>query len=356
MTSPQNHQILGLQFFGGTSRDAVEEITRRGGLLVAPAAPSLINLCRDPDYRRALLSAEIAIADSGFMVLLWKLFAGDAIPRISGLEHMKRLLEHESMRDPGAVVWVVATEDSRTKLVEYLDGDKADRGQRTAESRNLKAEVGGRKTEKADKADSGQLKAEMQNTGEDEAQITKAVEENDEGGRMKDESGKAEVGDLTSEIGTEKDGERKDETPSASAFPNPHSEISVVSVSEVSFPTVYVAPKYGRPVEDEALLALVREKRPRHVVISVGGGIQDQLGEFLLERLDYRPAVHCIGAALGFITGDQVRIPEWADKCYLGWFFRSLAQPKVFIPRFWSARRLPWLIWKYRERLPPLEN
>ena len=93
---------------------------------------------------------------------------------------------------------------------------------------------------------------------------------------------------------------------------------------------VYIAPKYGRPVEDEALLALVRQNRPAHVVVAVGGGIQDKLGLYLLERLDYRPAIHCIGAALGFLTGDQVRIPDWADKYYVGWFFRSLAQPTCF--------------------------
>ena len=114
------HQILGIQFFGGTSREAVEEITRTGGLLVAPAAPSMINLCRDEDYRRALLSAELAIADSGFMVLLWKLFTGENVPRISGLEHVKRLLEHESVKPAGAVAWVVATETSREKLLAFL--------------------------------------------------------------------------------------------------------------------------------------------------------------------------------------------------------------------------------------------
>jgi len=91
-------------------------------------------------------------------------------------------------------------------------------------------------------------------------------------------------------------------------------------------------------------------------VVAVGGGVQDKLGQYLLERLEYRPAIHCIGAALGFLTGDQVRIPDWADKYYRGWFFRSLAQPKVFVPRFWSARKLPCLIWKYRDRLPPLEK
>jgi UDP-N-acetyl-D-mannosaminuronic acid transferase (WecB/TagA/CpsF family) len=119
---------------------------------------------------------------------------------------------------------------------------------------------------------------------------------------------------------------------------------------------VYVAPQYGRPVADEKLLVLVRQTRPQHVVIGVGGGIQDLLGEYLLARLDYRPAVHCIGAALGFLTGDQARIPDWADRYYLGWLFRSVAQPTVFVPRSWSARRLPGLIWTYRDHLPPLEG
>ena len=35
------------------------------------------------------------------------------------------------------------------------------------------------------------------------------------------------------------------------------------------------------------------------------------------------PAIHCIGAALGFLTGDQVRIPHWADQWILGWLFRG---------------------------------
>lgn len=250
----KDHQILGIRFFGGSSREAVAEITHTGGLLVAPAAPSMIVLCRDEDYRRALLSAQLAIADSGFMVLLWKLFTGESVPRISGLEHMKRLLEHESVRLPGAVLWVVATEESAAKLRTFLD----------------------------------------------------------------------------------------------STLPLPPSD------SPANSAATYVAPHYSRPVADEALLALVQQQRPRHVVIAVGGGVQDKLGQYLLERLDYAPAVHCIGAAIGFLTGDQVRIPAWADKYYVGWLFRSVAQPRVFVPRFWSALRLPWLIWKFRERLPPL--
>jgi UDP-N-acetyl-D-mannosaminuronic acid transferase (WecB/TagA/CpsF family) len=247
---PSRHRILGIEFFGGTSREAVDEITRTGGLLVAPAAPSMINLCRDEDYRRALLVSDLAIADSGFMVLLWKFFTGESVPRISGLEHVKRLLEHETVRQTSAVLWIVATEASREKLLSYLR--------------------------------------------EHGLPITEAE--------------------------------------------------------------VYVAPKYSQCVSDERLLGIVRQIHPRHLVIAIGGGVQDKLGQYLLEHLDYRPAVHCIGAALGFLTGDQVRIPDWADRFYLGWFFRSLAQPRIFIPRFWSARRLPWMIFQWREKLPPLEK
>ncbi len=281
---PPSHTILGIKFFGGTSREAVEEITRRGGLLVAPAAPSMIALCRDQDYRRALLSAELAIADSGFMVLLWKFFTGERGPRISGLEHVKRLLEHESVRPPGAVLWVVATETSRAKLETFLSGERV-RLART--DRRL--------------ADQPREKSEENESAE---------------GR--------------------------------GALPGTR--------GRVRSPEIYVAPKYSRPVEDEHLLGLVWQQRPKHIVIAIGGGIQDKLGQYLLENLNYRPAIHCIGAAIGFLTGDQVRIPDWADKFYLGWFFRSIAQPKVFIPRFWSARRLPWLIFQWREKLPPMEE
>lgn len=94
---PPLHQILGIKFYGGTSRDAVDEFSRTGGLLVAPAAPSMVNLCGDEEYRRALLASDLAIADNGFMVLLWKFFTGQRVPRISGLEHVKRLLEHASL-------------------------------------------------------------------------------------------------------------------------------------------------------------------------------------------------------------------------------------------------------------------
>ncbi len=67
----QTQQILGVRFFDGRSADAVAWMCKKGGLLVVPAAPALVNIQYDPDYRQALVESDLAIADSGFMVLLW---------------------------------------------------------------------------------------------------------------------------------------------------------------------------------------------------------------------------------------------------------------------------------------------
>jgi len=118
---------------------------------------------------------------------------------------------------------------------------------------------------------------------------------------------------------------------------------------------LYIAPRYGATIQDRELLATIDHRRPAHVVIGIGSGPQEKLGHFLRHHLSYRPAIHCLGAALGFLTGDQIKIPGWADRFYLGWLLRLFAQPHIFIPRLTRVLELPWLIIKYGEKLPPLE-
>ena len=114
----------------------------------------------------------------------------------------------------------------------------------------------------------------------------------------------------------------------------------------------YIAPRYGSDVEDRNLLALIDQHHSAHVIIAIGSGPQEKLGHYLRENLSYRPAIHCTGAALGFIIGDQIAIPDWADRFFLGWLFRMIAQPRIFIPRLMRGFELPWLIWRYGERMP----
>lgn len=115
---------------------------------------------------------------------------------------------------------------------------------------------------------------------------------------------------------------------------------------------VYNAPMYGAEIDDAPLLAKIDELRPRHIVVTVGGGVQERLGLYLKRQLDYLPAIHCIGAAIAFLSGDQVKIPVWADKFYLGFLFRCLSAPRRYVPRYWAARQLLPLMVRYRSRLP----
>jgi exopolysaccharide biosynthesis WecB/TagA/CpsF family protein len=200
-------------------------------------------------YRRAMLAADLAIADSGLMVGLWRLSRGESVQRISGLKYLKHLLRN--LKGEGTeVYWALPSERAQQKLIDWS----------RREAFSMKSE------------------------------------------------------------------------------------------------NCYVAPRYGMDVEDRNLLALVEQHRPAHVIIAIGSGAQEKLGHYLRENLSYRPAIHCIGAALGFITGDQPAIPDWADRFYLGWLWRLAAAPSVFIPRLSRAVELPWLIWKYGEKLPPMRR
>ncbi len=126
---------------------------------------------------------------------------------------------------------------------------------------------------------------------------------------------------------------------------------------EVPASHVYVAPMYGNTggaLADEALLTCVKELRPDHIIVTIGGGTQERLGLYLRQNLPYVPGIHCIGAAIAFLSGDQVAIPEWADRFYLGWLLRTLDEPGRYGPRYLGAIDLLPLMFRYRSQLPPL--
>ena len=123
---------------------------------------------------------------------------------------------------------------------------------------------------------------------------------------------------------------------------------------EVPAENIYIAPFYGEVMEDQELLAQISRTRPLHIIVTLGGGTQERLGLYLKRSLDYSPAIHCIGAAIAFLSGDQVRMPQWADKLYVGWAFRCLSKPRQYVPRYWSARTLARLMVRYGSELPPL--
>ena len=239
-------QILGVRFFTGSAEEAVA-IALRGGLVVVPSAPVLVTASEDPATQAALVESDLAITDSGLMILVWQFLKWERIPRVSGLAYLKLLLREPAVRAPGATLWVMPSGESARRNSEWLRANGC------------------------------------------------AVELED----------------------------------------------------------CYVAPNYGAgALGDPALLAMVRERRPAHIIMAIGGGVQERLGHHLQKNSGYRPAIHCTGAAIGFLSGEQANIPAWADRFFLGWLFRCLRSPSRFIPRYVKAAKLVFLILRWRARLP----
>src|SRR5207237_4495785 len=85
----------------------------------APAAPSFIALQEDPEYRRAIADADLAIADSGWAVLFWRVLRREKLTRISGLALFKALLGTADARIPGNLFLILPGEKAKAKTLEF---------------------------------------------------------------------------------------------------------------------------------------------------------------------------------------------------------------------------------------------
>ena len=116
----------------------------------------------------------------------------------------------------------------------------------------------------------------------------------------------------------------------------------------------YVAPMYTpTAVEDLELFERLHEMQPRYVLINLGGGIQERLGAWLQGRFEKEdtdlPTIICTGAAIAFLTGEQIQIPKWADRLFLGWAMRCIDKPALYIPRYFKS--IPVLYYALKDAL-----
>ena len=243
-------RVLGISFFTGPVVEAVERHVQNGGYLVIPAAPALIKLNYDEEYRRAMQSADLALADSGLLVLSWRIATGKRITRISGITYLKLLLGPDGIQADETTFWIFASNSAKEKAGAWL--------------------------------------------------------------------------------------RRRD-------FP-------------IEEKNSFVAATPSSSAQDYAILVRLEEEKPKHIVIAMAGGGQEKLALYLRDYLLYRPSIHCIGAALDLLSGEERAIPDWAEQSHLGWLVRLLAQPRMFFPRLGIAFALARMIFKYRSELPPLKK
>jgi N-acetylglucosaminyldiphosphoundecaprenol N-acetyl-beta-D-mannosaminyltransferase len=118
----------------------------------------------------------------------------------------------------------------------------------------------------------------------------------------------------------------------------------------------YIAPFYeDGEIKDNQLAEMLKIKKPKFIIIAIGGGVQEQLGLYLREQLPYKPSILCLGAAIAFLSGGQAPIPAWADTLMLGWLLRILFSPRRFLKRYYEAWRLLPLVLKFNEKMPPID-
>ena len=114
----------------------------------------------------------------------------------------------------------------------------------------------------------------------------------------------------------------------------------------------YVAPIYSaKNIIDKKLLLIIKSKKPRFIIVNLGGGTQEILANYLNNNLNYKFSIFCTGAAISFLTGSQARIPKWADYFYLGWLIRSVASPVKYIKRYSKAFGLISLVTKSKIKI-----
>src|SRR5438552_14302959 len=118
-TSSDHDRVLGISFFNGTAAQAVEHLKGTGGLAVMPASPALIKLNYDTEYRLALQKADLALADSGLLVLLWRLVSGRRLRKISGITYLKCLLADCEQKNE-KLFWIVSSAAAKHKAITWF--------------------------------------------------------------------------------------------------------------------------------------------------------------------------------------------------------------------------------------------
>jgi len=113
----------------------------------------------------------------------------------------------------------------------------------------------------------------------------------------------------------------------------------------------YVAPIYKKNFYDKKLINQLDKFKPDYILINLAGGVQEILGNIIKKKIKKKTTIICTGAAIAFFTGEQAKINETLDKMYLGWFVRIIYNPLVFVPRYFKAIKLFWLVFQSKIKL-----
>ena len=116
-----DYNIFGIRFINGSYIDAMERL-RNGGFMVVPSAPGLATLGSDLQYTKAVQNSDFAIPDSGFMVLLYRIFKGKRIRKLSGAMFIKLFVNEPFLKDKNKIFLVDPNIEESKLNHNYLNG------------------------------------------------------------------------------------------------------------------------------------------------------------------------------------------------------------------------------------------
>ena len=117
--------------------------------------------------------------------------------------------------------------------------------------------------------------------------------------------------------------------------------IKLLRLNKIYIQKSYCAPLYNLSnYKDYKLLKKIKLFKPDIIIINLGGGIQEPMGEFIKKNLKRKTTIVCTGAAIGFLTKVQAPITTFYDKYYLGWAVRLVHKPKNYFPRVMKSFNL----------------
>ena len=112
--------LFKISFMNGAYEEAFHKL-KQGEFMVVPSGPGLATIDQDKKYYRALQSADFAIADSGFMVILLRLFFGYKIKKLSGLKFFREFIKEKVLQKEGTLFCVDPSELESHRNNKYLN-------------------------------------------------------------------------------------------------------------------------------------------------------------------------------------------------------------------------------------------
>ena len=118
-----NFSLFNINFVNGDYRDAFKHL-KKESLMVVPSGPGLATIDKDLKYWQALKGADFAIPDSGFMVILARIFFGYKIRKLSGPKFFRKFINEKNLHEKGMLFSVDPNDYESEKNRKYLNAKR----------------------------------------------------------------------------------------------------------------------------------------------------------------------------------------------------------------------------------------